>query len=120
MLAAAQRRPDERSVSIMPRRFDEHAPQMGIPGFGDRAARLFRSAGMLGRHEADKRHRPRGGPEPTGVPEFSGDGQRREIVDATETAQALDARPQRLEGQQRPELVSTLRSRATASSTARR
>ena len=118
-LPLAQGRAEKGMMAVVPGGFDQHAPQMGIAGFGDRAARLFGAARMLRRHEADKGHRPRGGREPPRVAEFGGDGQRGEIVDAAETAQALDAGPQRLQREQVPQIGIDRCSRATASSTAR-
>ena len=34
--------PDEGTMPIVPRGFDQHAPEMGVAGLGDRAARAFR------------------------------------------------------------------------------
>src|SRR5207302_9923905 len=66
-LAPAQLFADEGVVAIVPRRFDEHAPHMGIPGFGDRAARPFRATGMLGGDQTDIRHQPTRRGEPSRV-----------------------------------------------------
>jgi hypothetical protein len=92
VLPAPQRAPDERSMAIVPGRFDQHAPQMSIPGFGDRAAGLFGAAGMLGRHESDKGHRARGRGEAARIAQFGSNRQRGEIIDPPETPQPFDAR----------------------------
>ena len=47
----------------------------------------------------------RGRGEAARITEFGGDRQRREIIDAAETAQPLDARPQRLEVEQAAQIV---------------
>ena len=70
---------------------------MRIAGFGNRAAGLLGAARMFRRHQADKRHQARRGGEAPGIAEFGGDRQCGEIVDPSETPQALDARAQRLE-----------------------
>jgi hypothetical protein len=75
----------------MPGGFDEDPTQMGVAGFGDRAPDPIRAAGVFGGHEAHERHRARRGGKAAGVAEFSGTGERREVVDPAEAAQALDA-----------------------------
>jgi len=74
-------------------------------GFGDRSLRAFRPTGVLGGDEADKRHRRRGGGEAARITELSGDGERREIVDAAKAAQALDAWAERFEVEQGAEIL---------------
>ena len=93
---------------------------MRIPGFGDGAARLFCAAGMLGRHQAHEGHRPwRRGKTP-GVAEFGGDGQRGEVINPAETAESVDARLQRLEGEQLTQVLFDRPEARERSSTARR
>jgi hypothetical protein len=58
----------------------------------------------LGGHEADERHRAGRCWKPPGVTQFGRDGERGEIVDVPEAAQALDPRPERLQGEQVTEL----------------
>jgi len=87
----------KRVMAVMPGGFDEHASKMGIAGLGNRASRLLGPAGMLGGHQADKAHEARGGGKATGVAEFGGDGERREIVNAAKAAQARDAGFKRFE-----------------------
>ena len=90
-LPPLQRGPQKRMMAILPGGFDEHTSEMRVASFGDRAARPFGAAGMLGRDEASKGHQARRGREPARVAEFGGNGQGGEIVDAAEAAQALDA-----------------------------
>jgi hypothetical protein len=52
---------------------------------------------VLGGDEADKRHRARRGREAPRVAELGRDGQRGQVVDPAEAAQALDPGAQRLE-----------------------
>src|SRR4029078_5637886 len=99
-LTRAESGADEGMMAIVPGRLDEHAAQMGIPGFGDPTLRAFRAARMFGRDQADKGHGARCRGEATRIPELRGDGERGAIIDAAETAQPLDARPQRLESEQ--------------------
>src|SRR5262245_21216777 len=120
LLAPAQRRADKRPMPIVPSRFDEHTPQVSISRFGDRATRLFRAARMLGGHETDKRHRTRRRREPTGIAEFGRNRQRGEIVNAPQTSQPFDARRRGSRESSPRSSFSTLRSRATASSTVRK
>src|ERR671936_83250 len=95
LLAPSQRGADKWAMTIVPRGFDEDAPQVSIPRFGDRAARLFRATRMLGRHEPDKGHRPRRRCEAARVTEFRRDRERRQIVNPPKTSQPVDARLQR-------------------------
>ena len=46
-LALLQRGSEKGVMTVLPRGFDEHAAERGIPRFGDRAACLFAAAGML-------------------------------------------------------------------------
>ena len=118
---APQRGADERMVPIVPGGFDEHAPEMGVAGFGDRALRALGAAGVFGRDEADEGHGTRRSGKAAGVAELRGDGERGEIIDAAEAAQPLDARARAARGPAAPRRsCSTARSRAAASSTARR
>ena len=87
---------DEGMVAVMPGGFDEHAPQVGVAGFGDGAASLFVAAGMLRGDEPDEGHRAWGRGEAPWVAEFGSDGKGGQIVDAAKAAEANDARPQRL------------------------
>ena len=96
LLPAPERAAHERPVAIMPSGFHEHTPQMGVAGFGDRAARLTRSTGVLRRHEADEGHRARRRAEPARIAEFGGDRQGSEIVYAAKTPQSTHPRSQRL------------------------
>ena len=74
-LARAEGGADERMMAIVPRGFDEHAPQMGVAGFGDPACGRLRPAGMLRRDQADERHRARRRGKAARVAEFGGDRQ---------------------------------------------
>ena len=122
-LAAAKRRADKRMVAIVPGGFDEHAPQMRVAGFGDRR-RAPASCRSNARRERGRRRPSCSGPsrKRRGIAELRGDGQRGEIVDAAEAAQALRrAAASGSSVEQRPEIrPRPSRSRATASSTARR
>jgi hypothetical protein len=91
-LALAQRVTEEGVMPVVPRGFDEDPAEMRVAGFGDAAARLFRATRIFGRDEAGEGHDARGGRKAAGVAQFRGDGQRGEIVDAAEAAEALDAR----------------------------
>ena len=106
-------------MSIVPGGLDQDAAQMGVAGCGDGAPRLFGAARVFGRHEAGKRHDPWGRREAAGVAEFGRNGERGEIVDAAEAAQALDAGAERLEGEQIAQLDIDGLQPARASSTAR-
>jgi hypothetical protein len=99
-LPSSERGPEKRVVPVLPGGFAQDPAQMGVAGFGDRAARLFGAARVFGGHEAGKRPHPWRRGEAAGVAEFGGDGEGGEIVDAAETAQALDACAERLDGEQ--------------------
>lgn len=60
---------------------------------------------MLGRGEPDEGHRARRAGKSASVTELGGDGERRQIVDAADAAQPLDAWPERLEVEQGAEIV---------------
>ena len=75
---------------------------------------------MLGGDEADNAIVLGAVGEAPRVAELGRDGQRGQVVDPAEAAQALDPGAQRLECEQGLRSASTARSRATASSTARR
>ena len=90
-MTATERVAEKRMMPIVPGGFDEDAAQMGIAGFGDRAAHLPGAAGVFGRHQPDEAHHARGGGKAARIAEFGGDGQRGEVVDAAETAQAFNA-----------------------------
>lgn len=100
LLTTPQRVSKKRPMTLMPGGFNEDTPEMRIAGFGDRAARLSRPTGMLRGHESHERHGARRRGESARIAQFGGDRQRGEIVDPSETAQALDSRPQRLEVEQ--------------------
>src|ERR1044071_10364439 len=89
----------------MPSRLDQDAPEMRVAGFGDRAARCLRPARVLGRNQADEGHEARCGGKTTGVAELRGDSERREIVNATETSEPLNAWAQGLEIEERPQVL---------------
>jgi hypothetical protein len=91
-------------MAVMPGGFHQDAAEMSVAGFGDGAARLFGATRVFRWHEPGERHHPRCGREAAGVTEFGGDGQRRQIVDAAETAQAFDAAAERLDREQIAEL----------------
>ena len=99
-LAVGEGRAEKGVMPILPSGFDQDAPQMRVAGFGDGAAGVFGAAGMLGRNQPGEGHQARGRRETARVAEFGGDGQRGEIVDATEAAQAFDPGTQRREGEQ--------------------
>ena len=96
----AQGSAEKRMIPGVPGGFDEDASQMRVAGFGDVAARLFGAAGGLGRDETGERHDARGRREAARIAQFSGDRQRREIVDTAEAAQALNAGSQRVDREQ--------------------
>jgi len=102
-LARTERIPQKRVMTIVPSRFDEHAAQMRIPDFGDRPANAFGAGGIFRRHEPHEAHQTGGGWESTWVAELGGDGQRGEIIDAAEAAQAFDAGAERLEREKLPQ-----------------
>ena len=87
-------------MAILPGGFDEHAAQMRIARFGDRAARLFGATGVFGGDESGEGHQTGRSGKAARVAEFGGDGERGEIVDAAEAAQPFDAGPQGLDGEQ--------------------
>lgn len=87
-------------MPVVPRGFDEHAPQMRIARFGDRAVDAFGTAGVLRGDQAGKRHEARRRGKASGVAEFGGNGERGEVVDPAEAAQAFDTRAQRLDREQ--------------------
>ena len=95
LLPTPERAPDEWPMAIVPGRFDEHAPQVRVPGFGDRAAGLACATGMLRRDQADEGHCPGGRGKPARIAQFGRDRQRGQIIDAAETAQPLDPRNNR-------------------------
>src|SRR2546430_7082940 len=95
---------EKRVMAIVPGGFDEDASDMGIASFRDRAAGLLRATGVLGRHESDEAHEARGGGKAARVAEFGGDGQRGEIVDTAEAAQAFDTGFGRIEREQVPQV----------------
>ena len=99
-LPVAERVPEKGMMPIVPGRFDEDPAQVGIAGFGDVATRPGGATRVLGRDEAGEGHDPRRRGKPAGIAEFGGDRQGREIVDAAETPEPLDARSQRLDRQQ--------------------
>jgi hypothetical protein len=105
LLAETHGGADEGMVAIVPGRFDEHPPQVRVAGLGDAALDPSCAARVLGRNEAHVRHHARRSRKAPGIAELSRDRQGREIVDAAEAAQALDARPQRLEIEQRAEIL---------------
>jgi len=90
-LADAERGADEGPMSIVPGGFNEHLPQVRIAGFSDVAAPLFQSTGVLRWEQTDKRHRARRRRKPPRVPQFGGDSEGRQVIDAAESAQAGDA-----------------------------
>ena len=97
LLSVLQGASDEGVMAIVPRGFHENTAQMRIARLGDRAARRLRAAGVLGGNQTDEGHQPRRGGKTARVAELGGDGERRQIVDAAEAAEPLDARAQRLE-----------------------
>ena len=70
---------------------NEDAPQMGIARLGDRSLGSFGAAGVFRRHEPDEGHDAGRTRETSGVTELGGNRERREVVNAAETAQALHA-----------------------------
>lgn len=99
-LAEYQGAAGKRVMAVMPGGFDEDAPHMGIAGLGNRAARLLGATRVFRGYEPDEAPEARRGRKAARVAEFGGDGEGREIVDATEAAQARDAGAQRLDGEQ--------------------
>src|SRR4029453_1339777 len=87
-------------MAVMPGGFDQHATEMRIARFGDAAAGACRAAGVFGGDEAGKGQGPRGRGKGAGVPEFGGDGQRGEVIDAPKASETLDARPERFDREQ--------------------
>ena len=86
-------------MPIVPGRFDEDAAEIGIAGFGDGAADPFRAAGVSDGTSPNEGHHATARRGSGGGPKFGGNGERGEIVDTAETAQALDTRAQRVEGE---------------------
>src|SRR4029434_6575820 len=73
-LTEPERAAQKRVMPVVPGGFDEDAPEMGVAGFGDRAARLFRAARVFGGDEAGKGHHPRCRGEAAGGAEVGGAG----------------------------------------------
>ena len=90
----------KRVMPVVPGGCDQDAAEMRIAGFGDVAAGAGGAAGVLRGDEAGEGHDPGGGGEAARIAKFGGDGERGQIVDAAEAAQALDARPQRVDGEE--------------------
>jgi hypothetical protein len=103
-LPEAERAATKWVMAIVPGGVDQYPSQMSVARFGDAAAHAGRPAGMLGRDEAGKGHQPRRRRESACVPELRRDGEGSEIIDAAETSQSSDARAERLERQEIPEL----------------
>ena len=103
-LAEAEGPSKKGMMSVVPGGLDEHAPQVRIPRFGDPAAGLCGSAGILRGHEAGKRHHAWGRGKAARVPEFDRDGEGGEIVNAAEAAEPFDAGAERLKSEQVSEL----------------
>src|SRR5437763_3396748 len=92
-------------MPVVPRGFDEDAPQMAVARFRDAALRTFGATRVLGGHEADKRHGAGGGRKAPWVAELGGDGERGQVVDAAEAAQPLYTRTERFEIEQGAEIL---------------
>src|SRR6187549_1076993 len=92
-------------MPVVPGGFDEDSSQMRIAGFGDGTVGAFRAARMLRGDEAHEGHGRGRAAKAARIAELGGDRQRGEIVDAAEAAQALDPGSQRLEIEQRAEVV---------------
>ncbi len=78
---------------------------MGIARLRDGAAGLLASARVLGRNQTHKRHHTGSRREAPRVTQLGGDRKRRQIIDAAETPQPLDARLQGLHRQQSSQVV---------------
>ena len=74
----------------MPRRFDQDAPDVGVPGFGDASASLPSSARALSGHHSDERHQLPGRPEAVEVDDFGDDRHGGDGVHAAQRAQSGD------------------------------
>src|SRR6476646_4690875 len=92
-------------MPIVPRGFDEDAPQMAVARFRDAALRAPGATRVLGGHEADKGHGAGGGRKAPRVAELGGERERGQGVDAAEAAQPLDTRPERFEIEQRAKVL---------------
>jgi hypothetical protein len=103
-LAARDGIAQKRVMAVVPSGFDEDSAEMGIVGFGDGALDALDPAGIFRRDQTQKGHDTRSGGKAARIPEFGGNGQRRQIIDAAEAAEALDASAERLEAEKIAEL----------------
>jgi hypothetical protein len=78
---------------------------MRVAGFGNPALGTFGPTRVFGGDQTDKRHCARGRGEPARIAELRRDREGGEIVDAAETAQALDAWPQGLKVEEGAEIL---------------
>lgn len=93
---------------------------MRIAGLRDTSLRPLRPTGVFRGDQADIGHQTTGGRKPSRVTQFGRDGQRGEVVDAAEAAEALDAWPEGLEDEEVAQLDFDVTQLALTSSTARR
>jgi len=75
---------------VMPRRFDQDAPDVGVSGFGDASAPFSPSARALFGYHPDERHQFPGGPEAVEVDDFGDDRHGGDGVHAAQCAQSGD------------------------------
>jgi hypothetical protein len=75
---------------VMPRRFDQDAPDVGVPGLRDASAPFSPSARALSWHHPDERHQLPGRPEAVEVDDFGDDRHGGDGVHAAQCAQSGD------------------------------
>ena len=75
---------------VMPRRFDQDAPDVGVPGLRDASAPFSPSARALSGHHPDERHQLPGRPEAVEVDDFGDNRHGGDGVHAAQCAQSGD------------------------------
>ena len=99
-LSLLERAAEKGVMAIVPGGFDEHAADVRIAGFRDRAPGLLRATRVFRGDKPGEAHETGRRRKAARIAEFGSEGQRSEIVEAAEAAQALDAGAQGLDGQQ--------------------
>ncbi len=79
-----------REPLVMPRRFDQDAPDVGVPGLRDASAPFPPSARALSGYHPDERHQLPGRPEPVEVDDFGDDRHGGDGVHTAQCAQSGD------------------------------
>ena len=79
-----------REPLVMPRRFDQDAPDVGVPGLCDASSSFSPSARSLSGDHSDERHQLPGGPEAIEIDHFGDDRHGGDGVHAAQCAQSCD------------------------------